>query len=164
MSHFRTNQVPYRLVPRFQEFESTNTLIGHLVLSQNVSIPFRFVVVCIWKVVVCNFGHRRIPNFRLEFVFNRKKKTNQPIFLDRCITKEAISWPNARQGTLLSPVKKSLPGDVICSRKNGSVCLLFSIENEFLTKTMNSPASKIAYHYLSCAYCYETERYWHILS
>ena len=80
MSHFRTNQVSFRLVPRFREFESTNTLIGHLVLSQNVSIPFRFVAVCVWKVVVCYFGHRRIHNFRLEFVFNRKKKTNRPIF------------------------------------------------------------------------------------
>ena len=77
MSHFRTSQVRYRLVPQVRRIWVYKQVNRPSCMCRYLS---RFVAVRVWKVVVCYFGHRRIHNFRLEFVFNRKKKTNRPIF------------------------------------------------------------------------------------
>ena len=134
MSHFRTSQDPYRLVPQVRRIWVYKQVNRPSCMCRYLS---RFVAVCVWKIVVCYFGHRRIHNFRLEFVFNRKKKTNRPIFWGQITSpgthfmtgRSIVPWvllSEARQGTLLLRyVRKdgwNLADDNntrLCSRKMG---------------------------------------------
>ena len=83
MSHFRTSRVPYRLVPQVRRIWVYKQVNRPSCMCRYLS---RFVAVCVWKVVMCYFGRRRIHNFRLEVVFGRGGKTNRPISREQILS------------------------------------------------------------------------------
>ena len=98
-----------------------------------MSIPFRFVAVCVWNVVVFFFGHRRIPIFCLEFVFNRKKKTNQPIFREQITSPGKLSFTGLSNVPWLAAGSKS--GDATPIRKQSERPLELSRRQNIHNKT-----------------------------
>ena len=132
-------------------------LVSNFVLLKDLVPYFRHLGLIDSMLKLYQYGNRKhcyskkntrnfLTFFYNSFSIEKKKQTKQPIFrketrmllpmLCRLLNSNCLSYlssvpclaSEARQGTLLSPVKKILPGNVICSRKMGRFVFFFRLK------------------------------------